>query len=110
MWTDASSTYGLGGYILEALVSALGNWPHIYVAVPTRHAIKDDIQFMEMLAVKFALKRWLPQLAGSRIAIHCNNAAAVSGLKKSTIHSPAMSLLRQLTLLFAMHDIVVVPI
>lgn len=88
--------------------SAIG---HISTSrVPTRHAIKDGIQFMEMLAVKFALKRWLPQLAGSRIAIHCNNAAAVSGLKKSTIHSPAMSLLRQLTLLFAMHDIVVVPI
>lgn len=34
MWTDASSTYGLGGYMLEALVSALGNWPHIYVAGP----------------------------------------------------------------------------
>jgi hypothetical protein len=63
-----------------------------------------------MLTVKFAVKRWLPRLACSRIAIHCDNVAVVFGLKKSTMHGPAMRLLHQLTLLFAMYDIVVAPI
>ena len=110
MWTDASSTRGLGGYILDYPSQAPSIDGVFASRVPTRHAIKDDIQFREMLAVKLAVKRWLPRLAGSRIVIHCDNAAVVSGLKKSTIHGPAMSPLRQLTLLFAVHDIAVVPI
>lgn len=107
MWTDASSTRGLGGYLLDHPSQPPAIDRLFASRVPTRHAVKGDIQFREMLAVKFAVKRWLSLLAGSHIVIRCDNAAVVSGLKKSSIHGPAMSPLRQLTLLFAMHDIIV---
>jgi Reverse transcriptase (RNA-dependent DNA polymerase) len=110
VWTDASSTRGLGGYILDHPSQPPFIEDVFTSRVPTRHAVKDDIQFREMLAVRFAVKCWLPRLAGTRLAIHCDNAAVVSGLKKSTIHGPAMSPLRQLAVLFAVHDIMVIPI
>jgi hypothetical protein len=94
MWTDASSTRGLGGYILDHPFQP-PSIDHIFTSrVPTRHVIKDDIQFREILAVKFTIKRWLSKLAGLRLIIYYDNAVVVSGLKRSTIHGPAINPLR----------------
>ena len=108
MWTDASLTRGLNDYILND-PSQPPSINYIFTSrVPTRHSIKDDIQFREMLAIKIAMKRWLSRLTGSRVIIHYDNSAVISGLKNSTIHNPAMNVLRQLCLLFTMNDIIIV--
>jgi hypothetical protein len=110
LWTDASTNFGLGGYILDHRAQPV-SIDHVFAArVPSRGQAKDDIQFREMLAIKFAFKRFLPRLAGSLVTAHCDNEAVCHGLRKSTIHGPAISPLRELALLLAAHDIIVVPI
>ena len=66
-----------------------------------------DIQVKEMREVLEALRQWLPHFEGNKVIIHCDNQAVCSGLIKGTIHGPAMAPLRDVVMLFALHDIIV---
>jgi len=63
-----------------------------------------------MLIVKFTIKRWLSKLAGLRLVVYYDNAVVVFGLKRSTIYGPAISPLRQLIILLAIYNIIIISI
>ena len=105
IWTDASGTVGIGGFILDKP----GQPPYIdgifSRLVPTRHKEKD-IQFKEMFAVLTALYMFRP--AGKLVHIYCDNVAVCWGLYKLFIRGPAMVPLRSIALSYAQQDILTV--
>ena len=98
VWTDASGTFGMGGYLLEDC--ALPIQDVFSTRVPPRHLCKD-IQFKEMRAVGYAVELWLDKLQKSRLILYCDNEACVYGLRKSSIKDPAMAPLRNIVMLLA---------
>lgn len=60
-----------------------------------------------MLAVLHALHTWLPHFAGCRLVIYGDNTGVVQGLKHSSIEGPAIDPLRDIVMIFAIHDIVI---
>lgn len=108
IWTDASGNLGMGGYILERPELLHSVQDVFSIRVPTRHARKD-IQFKEMKAVLHAVRLWLDKLHGARLILHCDNDACVQGLRKSSIRGPSMAPLRDIAMLAAKHDILLVP-
>lgn len=94
------------GYILESLMSPPEN--AFNISLSTRHRAKG-IQFKEIKAVLYAIRLWLQQIRGSRLILYCDNEACVYRLQKSSIRGPAMALLRDIAMLFAINDIIVVP-
>lgn len=110
IWTDASGKFGMGGYILDHPdhIQSIQLKDVFSIKTATRHRSKD-IQFKEMKAVHHAMELWLHQLRGSRLVLYCDNDACVNGLRKSSMHGPAMAPLRDIAMLAATHDIIVVP-
>lgn len=110
IWTDASGKFGMGGYILDHpdQLPSIQLEDVFSIRTPTRHRSKD-IQFKEMKAVNHAMILWLDRLPGSRLILYCDNDACVQGLQKSSMRGPAMAPLRDIMLLAAIHDVILVP-
>ena len=106
MWTDASGGYGMGGYISQNPAKA--PLPHLVYShrFSTRLSPKH-INFKEMTSVVFAMRKWLDPTRGKHLAIHGDNYAVVSGLRKRSIQGAAMALLRDIRMLLAKHDITI---
>ena len=109
VWTDASGNLGMGGYILKQPGLPPSPQDVFSIRVPTRHRRKD-IQFKEMKAVHHAIELWLDRLRGSKLILHCDNDACIYGLAKSSIRGPAMAPLRDIAMLLATFDIILIPI
>ena len=107
IWTDASRKFGLGGYMLEQLGTAV--YDVFSTRVATRY-IRKNIQFKEMQAVNHALYLWLHQLRGMRVVLYCDNEACVHSLSKLSIRGLAMGPLRQIATTMAKYDMLLVPI
>lgn len=108
IWTDASGTFGMGGYILEHPDLLQSVQEAFSIPMATRHRQKD-IQFKEMKAVHHAIRLWLRRLQGSRLVLYCDNDACVHGLRKTSIRGPAMAPLRDVVMLLAKYDIDLIP-
>lgn len=106
IWTDASGKCGLGGYILEDLTAPVQDV--FSTPLSTRH-LPYSIQFKEMKAVHHAISLWLDKIRGTRLIFYCDNEACVFGLQKSSIRGPAMGPLRQIAMLIARNDVLLVP-
>src|SRR5437763_17218150 len=72
--------------------------------VQPRH--KDaHINVKEMLAVRFALKRWSTELTNCSLLIHCDNSAVVGAIRQKTTCGKLMTTLRSTLLVAACFDI-----
>lgn len=109
LWTDASGTIGIGGYLLRHLSQDPDALHAFGKRIPSRYSIKD-IQVKEMMAVQLSISRWLPELIGKALYIFNDNQAVCFGLMKLSIRGDAMHPLRQIALLLASHDIVVMEV
>lgn len=109
VWTDASETYGMGGYILKQPGLPPSPEDVFSIRVPTRHRRKD-IQFKEIKAVHHAMQLWQDRLRGSKLILYCDNDACIHGLQKTSIRGPAMGPLRDIAMLLATHNVHLVPI
>jgi hypothetical protein len=100
----------MGGYILNHVdhLQSIQLKDVFSIRIATRYRSKD-IQFKEMKAVHHAMLLWLNSLRGSRLILYCDNDACVQGLQKSSIRGPAMAPLRDIAMLTAVHDIIMVP-
>lgn len=104
IWTDASGRFGLGGYIAStATGQPIDCFSHRF---PSRMRHKH-INVKEMLAVLFAMRRWLGTFKGAHVTIRCDNNAVANGLKNRSIRGGAMAPLRDICMLLAQHDIVI---
>jgi hypothetical protein len=104
LWTDASGTKGIGGYFLLDR-SVLPQRSQVFSRmVPQRHK-KKHINYKEMFAVLQALQLWLASFAGRRVHVYCDNEAVVTALRKQTIRGNAISPLRKIAMLAALHDV-----
>lgn len=104
IWTDASGRVGMGGYILDSATLKPSINDVFAERFPARYQSKD-IGTKEMYAILFAIRKWLSRLRGAHLTIHCDNGGAVDGLKKTSMQGNAMTPLRQIVMLFAIHDI-----
>lgn len=106
LWSDASGLNGIGGFFLTESQSI----PLVSQAFSKRFSTKDrekHITVKEMLAVLHALHTWLPHFAGCQLVVYGDNTGVVQGLKHSSIEGPAMDPLRDIVIIFAIHDIVI---
>lgn len=104
LWTDASGSWGMGGYFLEDHQ----NIPTIAQAFSQRFSTRErpeHINTKEMFAVLFAVRKWLHNISGSRLIIYGDNFAVVQGITHSSIRGRAMIPLRKLVMLFALNNI-----
>jgi ribonuclease HI len=72
--------------------------------VPQRHK-KKHINYKEMFAVLQALQLWLASFAGRQVHVYCDNNAVVAALRKQTIRGNAISPLRKIAMIAALHDV-----
>ena len=108
IWTDASGSLGLGGFILQHPNQLHSVQEAFSTRIATRHRHKD-IQFKEMKAVLYAIRLWLPRLRGARLILHCDNNACIYGLRKLSIRGPAMAPLRDIAIILASSDVILTP-
>ena len=112
IWTDASGSIGLGGFILG---DPPGDPPDLSAAreaFSIQHSTRwkdKDIQFKETMAILCALRQWRSKLAGARVFLYCDNEAVVAGITHSSIRGQAMAPLRDIVLTCALHDILLHP-
>ncbi len=99
----------MGGFILDFPTQAPDIHRVFSLRTPSRLANKD-IHFEEMKAVLIALWRWISELAGKALYIFNDNQAVCYGLVKLSIRGPAMAPLRDIAMLLAQHDILVVEV
>jgi hypothetical protein len=105
--TDASAQKGIGSYFFkagESLSSIHTPAQLLSTMVPQRHKGKH-INFKEMYQVLDALPTWTTESRAGRIKLHCDNEAVVAALPKGSIKRQAMSLLRQIAMHIALHDV-----
>lgn len=107
IWTDASGTIGMGGYILHD-PPQLKEVEHVFASRFPSRMRGLDIQYKEMKAVLQAMQKWRNWLQATKLTLHCDNQAVVFGLRKSTIVGPAMAPLREIVLLMAQRDIAII--
>lgn len=97
--TDASGSWGIGGYWLSDATSD---------RYSTR--IRDKalhINVHEMRAMLHALHLWLSHLRGGKVLIYGDNAAVVARLNKEFIRGGLMAPLRDIAMLLALNDILI---
>ena len=106
MWTDASGSYGMGGYVLQEGQSLK--------SLPVKQAFSEQfttrmshkhINAKEMTAFLHALQYWLPLCIGCHLIIHCDNFAVSRGIANPSMRGVAMHPLRSIVMLTALHDI-----
>lgn len=104
--TDASGSYGIGGYILmgnEKLPPASQAFSQRFSTRPRN----KHITVKEMVAVLHTRKIWLSLLAGGRLIIYGDNTGVVPRLKNSSIIRPAMDPLRKIVMILVTEDIII---
>lgn len=104
LWTDASSLYGIGGFILMEDQKI----PPISQAFSQKFSTRlrnKHITVKEMFAVLHVLNTWLPLLAQSHLIIYGDNTGVLQGLKRSSIIGPAMDPRRKIVMILSTHDI-----
>ena len=117
IWSDAAGTKGIGGFMLPpgiippmeppltADMLALV-WPEHCFAGNVQPRYKDaHINVKEMLAIRFALKKWSAELSNCSLLIHCDNSAVVGGIRQKTSRGELMTVLRRTLLVAAQFDI-----
>ena len=107
IWTDASGSYGMGGFILSEDQN-LHNIQAARQAFSTRFTTRlraKHINVKEMTAILQAMKKWLPICKGSHLILYCDSYAVTKGVNKTSIRGQAMHALRAITMLAALHDI-----
>jgi hypothetical protein len=106
IWTDASSSWGIGGY----WIPHKGSKPVDVFTERYSTRIKSKalhINTHEMRAILYALRLWLPRLCGGKVIIYDDNAAVVAGLNKGSIRGGPMGPLRDIAMLLALNDILI---
>jgi hypothetical protein len=74
--------------------------------VPQRHKKKHiNYKAQEMFAVPQALQLWLASFAGRQVHVYCDNDAIVAALRKQIIRGNAISPLRKIAMIAALHDV-----
>ena len=63
------------------------------------------INVKEMLAIRFALKKWSAELSNCSLLIHCDNSAVVGGIHWKTSLCELMTALQRMLLVVAQFDI-----
>ena len=71
----------------------------------SRHHCQKDINYKEMNAVLVALRLWGECFANARLIVHTDNSVVFQGLQRWTTRSPAVSPLREISLLSARQNI-----
>ena len=106
IWTNASDNWSIGDFWLrESQNEPLEGFSLRY---STRYRIRTlDIQIKEMRTMLEALRQWLSHFEDNKIIIHCDNQIVCSGLIKDTMRDSTMTSLRDVVMLFALHDIIV---
>ena len=95
IYTDASGKKGIGGWWrAEAFATR----------VPRPHRPKH-INWKEAFAILFALAKWGPRLAGSKVIFMCDNQAIVEAINKTSIRGEAINPLQLILLAAAVHDV-----
>jgi len=106
IWTDASGSWGIGGYWIPSENSPpVDVFSERYSTRVRRRALHINVH--EMRAVRHALRLWLPHLCGGRVIIYGDNAAVVAGLNKGSIRGGPMAPLRDIAMLLALNDILI---
>jgi hypothetical protein len=59
----------------------------------------------EMFAIPQALQLWLASFAGRQVHVYCDNDAIVAALRKQIIRGNAISPLRKIAMIAALHDV-----
>lgn len=106
LWTDASGSFGMGGYYLHCGESTPPATQAFSVRLHTRLR-KRHITVKEMMAVLHALQLWAPKLERTRLIIHGDNTGVVNGLQNLSIRGPALDPLREIAMILALRDIVI---
>ena len=76
-YTDASSTHGIGGYLLRAIGDSPTPKIHLCQQITTTIG-QEHISVLEMLAILEALRRCLSRLAGDLVVIHAETGISSS--------------------------------
>jgi len=106
MWTDASGSWGIGGYWVPHENSLpVDVFSERYSTRTRQQALHINVH--EMSAVRHALRLWLPRLCGGRVIIYGDNAAVVAGLNRGSIRGGPMAPLRDIAMLLALNDILI---
>lgn len=106
IWIDASSSWGIGGYwISNEDSTSLDVFSERYTTRVRRRDLHINVH--EIRVVLHALRLWLPRLRGERVIIYGDNVAVVAGLNKGSIRGGSMALLRDITMLLALEDILI---
>jgi Reverse transcriptase (RNA-dependent DNA polymerase)/RNase H-like domain found in reverse transcriptase len=117
LYTDASNI-GLGGFWYSDPHNLW--WTNAISRVPSTQAFaspyvhptmsKFDINIYELKAILIALQTWGPHWSRKSITVFTDSATAQSGLRRLTLKDPSENeVLRQILLLAAQHDIVLIP-
>jgi hypothetical protein len=72
VWTDASTTVGLGGF------ACTGHWFQCRWQTLESVLPPTDILWQELCAVVVSCLLWGPSFSGQAVTVHCDNAAVVS--------------------------------
>lgn len=106
IWTDASGSYGIGGYILQEYESLnhISTTKAFSMRFSTRHR-PMHINVKEMIAVLRALNHF--GTSGCEVNLYCDNWAVVQGLRKSSIRGAAMEPLRKIAMLAALTNVTI---
>ncbi|KAA8906164.1 hypothetical protein FN846DRAFT_890259 [Sphaerosporella brunnea] len=78
-------------------------WSSAFSKPHSRHHRHKHINYKETLAILTGFKLWTAAFSGKHITIHTDNTGVYHGLNKRSMRVP----LRQITLLDALHDIMV---
>ena len=104
IWIDVSDSWSVNDFWLRALNDESResfSWRY-----STRYRRRHhDIQVNKIRTVLEALRQWLSHFVNSKVIIHYDNQAVYSRLVKGTIHGQPMASLREVVMLFALHDI-----
>ena len=95
IYTDASGTKGIGGIWGRRAFS---------IHINQRHR-KKHINWKEMYAVFFAVTLWAEEWTGCKVLLMCDNSAVVDSIKKKSMAGETITLLQQILLVTAWHDI-----
>lgn len=106
LWTDASSSFGMGGYYLHQDESTPLATQAFSVRLHTRLRNRH-IMVNEMGAVLHALQKWASEFEGAQLIIHGDNTSVVQGLHNLSMQGPAMSPLREIAMILALRQIVI---
>ena len=106
IWTNASDNWDIEDFWLrESQNESLEDFSLRY---STRYRIRTlDIQIKKMRTMLKALRQWLSHFEDNKIIIHCDNQIVCSELIKDTMRDSTMTSLRDVVMLFALHDIIV---